>query len=105
MKKYTLSIGLFDKDTKKQEITTEDAMRIASDACLVLGGATIVPNCIGVYTHDDGTKIVEPSMQIIIYGAEAADVKKLAKKLAALFNQESIAYEETEIVSEFITAE
>ena len=80
-------------------------MHIISDTCLSLGGATIIPGCLGVYTHENGEKVVEPSVQVIIYGAAADNVKRLARRLAIIFNQESIAYEYNPVVSEFITAE
>lgn len=104
MKKITLSVGMNDKDTKKQEIETEDFLRIIKDNVLPLGGATIIPGCIGVYTHDDGQVVTEKSVQVVFYGADQETVKDTARRLCRLLNQESIAYEETEIVSEFIGA-
>ena len=67
-------------------------------------GATIIPGSIGIYRHADGTVVVENSVQVVFYGADPSDVKALASKLRAALNQESIAYEEQEIYSEFIEA-
>lgn len=104
MKKITLSIGLFDKDTRKQEIATEEALRIIKDEVWVLGGATIIPGCIGVYKHDDGQIVMEPSIQVIFYDLDPRDVKTCARYLRSALNQESIAYEEQQVYSEFLDA-
>ena len=103
MKKLVLSIGLNDKDTKKQEIATEKAMEVVSAECLkFVEGATIIPNCIGIYTHDNGEKVMEKSIRCEFYGENPDTVKEIACSLCAVLNQESIAYEETEIYSEMI---
>lgn len=102
MKKITLSIGMNDKDTKKPEIEEEEFMRIIKDNVLPLGGATIIPGCVGVYTHDDGQVVVEKSVQVVFYGVSPAAVKTMAHKLCELLNQESIAMEVARIRSAFI---
>lgn len=106
MKKLTLSIGLNDQHTHKQEIATEAALQIIKDSVMNLGfdGATIIPGAIGIFRHADGTVIVENSIQVVFYGADVPAVKALASRLRAALNQESVAYEEQEIYSEFIEA-
>jgi len=106
MIKQTLSIGLNDKETKKQEIETEMALEIIKDSIMDFGfdGATIIPGAIGIFRHADGTVVIENSVQVVFYGADSANVKALASKLRTALNQESIAYEEQEIYSEFIEA-
>ena len=105
MKKYVLSIGLLDKETKRQELPQETALAIIADNSReILGGATIITGCIGVYTHADGSQVVEPSIQVVAYDAERSDVIRLAKTLARALNQECIAMETSEIESAFIGA-
>ena len=104
MKKITLSIGMNDKDTKKQEIDDKKFIQVIQDNVIPLGGATIIPGCVGVYTHDDGQVVVEKSVQVVFYGADQEAVKETARRLCRLLNQESIAYEETEFISHFIGA-
>lgn len=104
MTKAILSIGLNDKETKKQEIKTEDALEIISIECLkMVSGVTIVPDCIGVYTHDNGEKVIEKSVRCEFYGENIETIKQLAKTLCGKLNQESIALETVEINSEFIS--
>ena len=102
IKKITLSIGLNDKVAKVQLIPTEKAMEIVKDKVLAIGGATIIPDCLGVYTHYDGTIIVEKSLQVIFYGANVDAVKAAAVEIGKALNQESIALEISTVKSEFI---
>lgn len=81
-----LNIGLFDKDTKEQKITTDEATKILADYF----DCTIIP-CYGVYTHDNGTKIIEPSIKVEIYNNRYSEVYWIVKReLLNKFNQESI---------------
>lgn len=103
--KQILSIGLNDKDTKKQEISDEKAMTIISKTCLAMAsGVTIIPGCIGVYTHENGEKVIEKTVRCEFYGETVETVKAIARALCKALNQESIAYEAVEIQSEFIGA-
>ena len=102
MKKFTLFVGLNDKDTKHQELNTLDAYKVASNIfCQYTGGATI-SEAVGVYTHDDGTIITETSLRCEIYGAEMSAIMRAANELKAAFNQESILIETVETTSNFI---
>lgn len=102
LEKLVLSIGLNDKDTKTQLVTTEHAMEVIKDAVLPLGGATIIPGCIGIYQHDDGTIVCENSVQVVFYGAEMEAVKTAAQSIGRALNQESVALEVSTIQSAFI---
>lgn len=102
MKKYTLYVGLNDKDSKHQEIATLDAYKVASNIfCTYTGGATI-SEAVGVYTHDDGTIITETSLRCEVYGAEIGAIMRAANELKTAFNQESILIESVETSSKFI---
>lgn len=102
MKKYTLYVGLNDKDSKHQEIATLDAYKVASNIfCTHTGGATI-SEAVGVYTHDDGTIITETSLRCEIYGAEMSAIMCAADELKTAFNQESVLIETVETTSNFI---
>ena len=75
MIKTTICIGLLDKDTKRQEITTLDAFKVAANIFAeTTGGATITEGT-GVYTHDDGTIVIEPTLVCVIYGANTEQVE------------------------------
>ena len=102
MKKFTLNMGLFDKDTHQQEISTLDAYKIASNILLAkVEGATITEGK-GIYTHKDGTIIIEPTLVIDLLDTTRDIVLELLDTLKVTFNQESIALQETEITCQFI---
>lgn len=101
MKKITMTVGLFDKETKKQEINTVDAYKILENVFTVYtGGATIFEGR-GIYTHDNGAVVVEPSMICYVYTDSVANVKAAADVIKAVLNQESVAIEVTEVNTEF----
>lgn len=106
MKKLTLSVGLNDRHTHKQELATETALQVIKDSIINSGfdGATIIPGAVGIFKHADGAVVIENSVQVVFYGADVPAVKALASRLRAALNQESVAYEEQEIYSEFIEA-
>lgn len=94
---YKIFLGLLDQETRQQEIKTLDAFKVVSRLAAVdLGGATITDGS-GVYTHDDGSVIEEPSLVISVLDLFADDkdefrekVKAFRDKLQLYFNQESV---------------
>lgn len=102
MKKFTLYVGLNDKDQKVQIIDTLEAAKICQNLVSNLGGGTIY-NAYGVYRHDDGTVIVENTLRIEIF--EFSDpmqdqIKSLVGTLKKILNQESIAVQIEDVISE-----
>ena len=61
MYEHTLFIGMNDKDTHKQELSLDEfKKRIAN----TLGDCTIKEGATGYYTHDNGVKVVEKSLEV-----------------------------------------
>ena len=89
-KRYTLYIGLKDKDTKKQEIPTDKVKNIVKKVC---GDCSIFEGN-GYYTHDDGTEVTEPTLKVELLFKDNEVVINFAKLLKAELNQESIGYSE-----------
>lgn len=102
MKKYTINLGLFDKDTKTQKFSTIDAFKVAAEiATEEVGGATITEGT-GVYTHKDGTQVIEPSLVITILDfGELTDekVRGLRNRLLLFFNQEEVLLTREEVAT------
>lgn len=91
--KWTLSMGLNDKDTKMQMISTLEAYKVVSNLLAsTFGGGSIFEGR-GVYTHENGAKVEETTLQINILFAAREDVRAFVETLKKLFNQESIAVE------------
>ena len=102
MKKYTLYIGLNDKDSKQQEISLLDAYKVATNVFVETTGGATISEAKGIYTHDDGTIVVETSLRCEIFGAEDDQIMKAVDILKVAFNQESIAVESAEVNSCFM---
>lgn len=100
--KITLSIGLNDKDTKKQTITTATAKKVITKAVYKYCNGGTVTTGKGIYTHENGEKIQENTMIVYMYGEPLENVEKLANHLKKALNQESIAIEIQTIKSAFI---
>ena len=100
MKRFTLYMGLNDKDTKTQQISIVEAYKIVSNILASdFGGGTIY-EAKGIYKYDDGTIVFENTLRIEILFAERPQIKSLVELLKKLFNQESIAVQEEEITSD-----
>lgn len=99
MKKYNLFLGLNDKKTKTQIISTLEAYKILMN---LLNGATIT-EATGFYKHNDGTVIIEKSLKIeILDFNNDFKLMETCDTLKSLFNQESIAVQIEEINSQLI---
>ena len=97
MKKYTLSIGLNDKDQYSQIVTFETAKDIIVKELSRQGLDCTVYRANGVYTHENGTTVLEETVRVDCYQFDSVSifdrVVKSCASLKVLLNQESIAYE------------
>lgn len=101
--KYTLYIGLNDKDTKKQEISTEKSLDIIIKA-LAKQGITDLTKTegLGIYTHDDGTKTTEKSFIITMFFVEEIQISRAIVDIKQLLNQEAVVLEKQKVDSKLI---
>ena len=104
MTRYTLTIGLFDKDTKRQKISTDIAIRIVSDLVVNVIGYGTIHTGNGIYTHNNGSIVIEPSIVFFVDGEKDLKDKvvNLAWNVKKALNQESVMLEETAVKMEFI---
>lgn len=91
--KTMLAVGLFDKDTKKQEIPTKQAFDIINK-CLMecVEGATVYLGN-GIYKHIDRTTVCEPNIIVLLYDVDKKTINNIINKLCKLLNQECIMQE------------
>lgn len=101
MKKTTLYIGLNDKDTKQQAIDTFEASKVVTKALVRFCGGGTIYNAQGIYTHDDGTIVIENTLRVEIIGSDDSSIKSLIDFCKIALNQESIIKQTETIVSEF----
>lgn len=93
--KYNLYIGLNDKDSKQQEISTLDAYKIVGDCT--------IQEARGLYTHRDGTKVLEATLIVqVIDFDNTLDIIPVVNSLKSALNQESIAVIREQVDSKLI---
>ena len=105
MKKINLYIGLNDKDSKKQEISTVEAFKIVQKTAINLFGGGTIYEVMGFYTHDDGTLIEERSLKLEIVDVENKKVLEFINVIKTVLNQESILKTEQNIESCYVSQE
>ena len=104
MTRFTISIGLFDKDTKRQKFSENITKNIVSDLLVEYIGFGTIFTGNGIYTHNDGTRVNEPSI-IVIYDGKESDISKVknfAWACKKALNQESVMLEKTAVTMEFV---
>ena len=87
LNKFNLYVGLNDKDTKIQEVTTEQAKDIVNNVC----GDCSIQEITGYYTHDNGEKVKENTLKVELLFKSEDEVRLYCQDLKKLLNQESIA--------------
>ena len=102
MKKFTLYVGLNDKDTKTQKISTLDAYKMVENVVIKKTDGYTIGEAKGYYRHQDGTVTIENTLRIEMLFVDRELVKEFADTLKLMLNQESIAVEETTIKSELM---
>ena len=102
MIKTVLSIGLNDKDSKVQEIETNDAKNIIIGLVSRMTDGATVYDAQGIYTHENGALVHEHTIRIEMYGTKKKTCKAICAELCKLLNQESIAMERVIINSAFV---
>lgn len=89
-KRYTVSVGLDDKDEKLQKIQTERALRLVTSCCKGYGAAFSSYLQDGGYIHDSGEYVLEKSVCIVFIDPDRNMIEEIAKDLCAFMNQESV---------------
>ena len=88
--KYEIYVGLNDKVTKKQEITTETALQYVYQFLADNTEGATVSLVNGIYKHEDGTVVIENTIKIELVYLTFDKVKKIIEVFKQHFNQESI---------------
>ena len=101
--KYNIYIGLNDKDSKKQEVSTR---RAKQETIKILNHNNITGltmyEVMGVFKHEDGATTFEKSLKVELMEVKKEDVLKSIEEWKRGLNQESILLEEEEKKIDFI---
>lgn len=101
--KYSLYLGLNDKDTKTQKIDTLEAYKIL---CNLLKSYNVegftVYNAHGFYMHNDGTFTTENTLKVELMFIDEKTIDNIIKQCKIIFNQESIIKQIEEVTSTLV---
>ena len=100
LEKFTLFIGLNDKDSKQQEINTIDCYKILMNLFSKNSVDCTISESQGFYTHLDGTFTIEKSLRVEILFSSKEKIYSLCDAIKILLNQESIAVQRDLVESE-----
>lgn len=102
MKKFTIYLGLNDKETKQQKISTIEAFKIVSNLIASRFDGGTIFEADGVYKHENGTFVIEKTLRIELLFVDRPAIVEFEKVLKVIFNQETIAVQEETICSELM---
>ena len=88
--KYEIIIGLKDKDTYEQMLPTSKFVEIVTSVCKSNRIGYSIHILDGGYIHENGTYIMEKSLNISLVYVTKKQALEIAKLLKDLFNQESV---------------
>lgn len=101
--KYNIYIGLNDKDSKKQEVSTrkakEEVIKILNNNNIT--GLTMY-EVLGVFKHKNGNVVFEKSLKVELLEVEEEEVVNSIQELKTALNQESILLEKEKKEINFI---
>ncbi len=95
---YKFSIGLFDKDQKKQLISSLKAQKLVKELTVNHFGFWSITAWEGLYTHEDWKQVSEPSLFINVNFEKEPDSESILEYVNVLkfrLNQESIMLEKS----------
>ena len=99
--KYTLYIGLNDKDTYQQIIREEEAQEILSEICLKYVDGFTFSKRQGSYKDEKGVVTKESSLVYEFYGANDETIKSIMDEALNKLNQNSILVEKAVVRYKF----
>jgi len=102
MNKYTLSVGLNDKNTKKQRLSTIEAYKIVENTIVKIAGGGSIFEGRGIYKHDNGMVVIENTLSVELYDCDEAVAIEIIEALKISLNQECIILTSAVVNSKFI---
>lgn len=85
--RYTLYVGLNDKDAKVQLVPAE----LAEEIIMEIVGDCSIERIRGCYTHENGTRVFENTLKVSILFRSEAEIEQYIAAIKQQLNQESIA--------------
>lgn len=103
MLKFTIILGLNDKESKKQEVTTAEAYNRIIKVLYNnnVEGATFT-EVKGLYIHENGEAVFENSIKIELLFITEETARNICQELKVILNQESVVLESINLESDLI---
>lgn len=89
--RFTLTIGLNDKDTKIQKYDIITSYKLVEDILKQYTDGYTIYEAKGGYKHDDGYFVQENSLVVMLLFVNEMLVRVVCNKIKEVLNQESIA--------------
>lgn len=102
MLQVTFFIGLNDKVTKKQEISTLDAFKIVENIFNTFTDGATIRECRGIYKHENGEHVIENTLECFTFEIDDEKIKEIVSLLKDVLNQESILVRKEEVDTIFM---
>lgn len=96
--KYLLYIGINDKDTYKQEISTEEARNIVNSICAKYSGGYTVSDAKGGWVDETATLTQENTFVYVLYDVTEEQLVSIMDEVLMKLNQSSILVEKQDVV-------
>ena len=88
--RYTIYLGLKDKDRMQQLVSTEEFVALVANTCASKRLGFSLDTEKGGYLMENGTFVVEDSLALSFVGAEKEQILTLAEELRVRLNQETV---------------
>lgn len=99
--KYTLYVGTNDKDTYKQEISTNECIEKVTATCVKYSGGCTISEARGYWTDEASNITIEYTIVVILEDIEEETVYKICDELIVELNQNSILVETSDVKTNF----
>lgn len=97
---FTFYVGLNDKDSKVQEISTIEAYKLCMKTIQKFADGGTIFEADGFYTHDNGEVVIEKTLRIEVLFITESVARQIVSELKTKLNQESIAVTQKAITSQ-----
>lgn len=102
MKKTSFYIGLNDRESKVQEIATQNAKQLIENVFFELTDGATIYSARGIYKHNNGEKVQENTIIAECFDIDEKDIYAICEYLKKTLNQETIAVNIQEINAMYI---
>lgn len=99
--KYTMYIGLNDKDTYKQVMSDDEAEKLMSEICLKYVDGYTFSKRQGAYKNEKGVVTKENSLVFEFYDASDEKIRSIMDEALVKLHQNSILIEKTKVNYQF----